>query len=141
MHLVLTNFFVFLALVLYFDFMPARFITVSNSSISIKMYSKVADANYYKNLKIRPVAKNALVSAFSSEPEAWISQYAFSTHLPNYSHEVLIKPVFSGDYFLLSFEVLDTNTGKIYKTPEKKIWGLVLPKSVLSRLVTKTAPD
>ncbi len=141
MNIVVTNLFIFLIFTIYFDFMPSRFVAVSNASLSVRMHSKVSDVNYYKNFKIRPVAKKALVSVFSERADGWITQYALSTQLPDYEQNILIRPIFNGEYFSLSFDVLDTSTGKIYKTPEKKIWGLVVPKSVLSRLVIKQAPD
>jgi len=126
---------------LYFDFMPSRFVTVSNSELPIALHSKIKDTNYYQVLKIRPIVQNALVTVFSNETQSWVSSYALWTQMPNFDQNLKIRPVFSGNHFSLTFEVLDTKTGKIYKTPQKKVWGVVKSKDLLSKLVTKTTQE
>lgn len=134
------NIFSVFLLLIYFEFLPARFITKTNTSLNIEFYSKIKDPAYSHFLRVRPVAQNALVFIQDSN-SAWINANAVWTQMPGFAQNLKIKPLFSGETFLLRFDILDTKTGKIYQTPTKKIWGLLLPDNLLSRLVTSIPLD
>jgi hypothetical protein len=131
-----TQLFYLLLLVIYFDYLPNRFVTKSNAPLTVSMHSKIKDANYQKNLKVRPTSKNTLIYVYDVTSEKWVNQNDRWSQMPDFAKEFTLKPLFSSGYFELGFEVLDVKTGKIYKTPQKKIWGLALPRALLSSIKT-----
>lgn len=134
------NIFSVFLLLIYFEFLPARFVTKTNTPLNIEFYYKIKDPNYFHFLKVRPVAQNALIFILDSN-STWINSNSLWTQMPTIAQNLKIKPLFSGETFLLRFDILDTKTGKIYQTPTKKIWGLLLPDKLLSRLVTSIPLD
>jgi hypothetical protein len=69
--------------------------------------------------KVRPIADSARVLILGND--LWIDSVSSWTMLPNLSDTIEIK--FAGDFFdtNLHFEVLDTVTGIVYKTPVHRV--------------------
>jgi len=110
----------------YFDFKIPKPITDINSTIVIDILFNLGSIEHAR-FKIRPVSENSLVKILKNDKETDVS--SLWTAAPNLTDSLKIKLV--GDYIHtnLWLEVLDTNTGKVYFTPKKRVWnGALLVK-------------
>jgi hypothetical protein len=92
--------------------------------------------NYQENnFLVRPVVNNGMVEIMNPEKGSWVSSFGLLSDLPFIQKEMFIKiKGFETQKSTLYFEIFNTVSGDVYKTPEKNIWSKHIYKGYLEKL-------
>ena len=117
-----------------FDFFLGRYLLDSDKEIKVSFDYDLE--NYQeKNFLVRPVVNNGMVEIMNTEKGSWISSFGLLSDLPSIQKEMFIKiKGFETQKSSLYFEIFNTVSGDLYKTPEKNIWSKHVYKGYLEEL-------
>jgi hypothetical protein len=117
-----------------FDFSLGRYLLDNDKEIKVSFNYDLE--NYQENnFLVRPVVNNGMIEIMNPEKGSWVSSFGLLSDLPFIQKEMFIKiKGFETQKSTLYFEIFNTASGDIYKTPEKSIWSKYVYKGYLEEL-------
>jgi len=117
-----------------FDFSLGRYLLDDDKEIKVSFDYNLE--NYQENnFLVRPVVNNGMVEIMNPDKGVWVSSFGLLSDFPFIQKEMFIKiKGFETQKSSLYFEIFNTVSGDIYKTPEKNIWSKHIYKGYLEKL-------
>lgn len=106
-----------------FDFHLGRYLVEDKKEF--KVYFDYSLVNYSKDVfRVRPFVGNGFVEIFNPDLNKWILPSFALSELPSITEEMIVRVGgLSVVQSQMYFEIFNTLTGEIFKTPSKKIWS------------------
>lgn len=117
-----------------FDFELEKYFVEDNKEINVELIYSL-DGYTEKDFLIRPVVLNGIIEILNEENGKWVSSYGLTTDLPSLKKNILVRiRGVSVEKTEIFFEIRNINTGEVYLTPKKYVWGNKVYENYLERI-------
>jgi hypothetical protein len=107
----------------YFDFETKSPILDTNSETEVTFYYRIGSLSE-ENFKVIPHSENGFVSVWDGNDKKWTTASGLWSESPQLSNNMRIKVAgINQGKTKIWFQVQDKNTGKVFDTLKKDIWG------------------
>lgn len=106
-----------------FDFYLGRYLIDEGKSLKVTFKNSLSGYEE-SDFLLRPISDKGIVEVYSQKSGTWVGTGSSMDQLPSLEDDILIKiNGFEVEKTFLYFEVFNTVTGEVYKTPKKTIWS------------------
>ena len=108
---------------IYFEFIPESNVLNLENEVEVSLEYKLTGLEESR-LRVRPASNVRYTQIWNDSNSKWVSESALWSEFPALDKKMKIK-FLSGEfsYAEVYFQVQDTKTAQIYKTPKHKIWS------------------